>query len=139
MVSILSQSVTIRRFYFLIVFFLFLSPAFVMAQSTDNKIADVFGPLSGSFFNQDNERYQLYVHLLEKRIRYVEEAPIAGEKYPKLSSVSLLNKYNPDLQRDVDFNQEQFNPLKYNLDFFSKLPKIYRIDNTFYLLVIDPQ
>lgn len=72
----------------------------------------------------------------------VKTKPITeGENYTLLSSLVLLNKYNPDLKRDDSrtFDPESFNALKYNFNFFPKQEVIYRVDNTPYIIVIYPQ
>lgn len=59
--------------------------------------------------------------------------------YTLLSTVLLKNKCNPDLIRDdaSNFDPANFNPLKYNLDYFPKgSDKAYRIDETSYIIVI---
>ena len=61
------------------------------------------------------------------------------EKYQKLSSIQLFNKYNESLKRDLEFNIETFNVLKYDLNFFSSHRKVYRIDNTDWLIIINPK
>lgn len=64
-----------------------------------------------------------------------------GEKYVLLSSLQLLNKYNPELKRDdaKSFNPETFNPLKYNFYYFPKKELIYRVDSTNYIIIVHPQ
>lgn len=72
----------------------------------------------------------------------IKTRPISpGEPYTLLSTVILLNKYNPELKRDnaQNFNPETFNPLKYNFAFFAKTDQIYRVDGTNYIIVIHPQ
>ena len=79
-------------------------------------------------------------NLLQNRVKIVEEPFSSEEKYIKLSQVELLNRYNPNLTRDVVFDPSNFNVLKYNLNFFSAtFSYVYRIDNTNYLIVIEPQ
>jgi hypothetical protein len=59
--------------------------------------------------------------------------------YTLLSTVLLKNKCNPGLMRDdaSNFDPANFNPLKYNLDYFPKgSDKAYRIDGTSYIIVI---
>jgi hypothetical protein len=63
----------------------------------------------------------------------------AGEKFPRLSQIPLFNKYNPSLQRDAAFDPTNFNPLKYDLEFFAPTDKVYRVDGSDYILFIKGQ
>jgi hypothetical protein len=75
------------------------------------------------------------------RIEVREEAPVANEDYIKLSSIALVDKYNPEIRRDnhQNFQPENFNPFKYFLDFHPKKERKYRVDNTAYVIVISPK
>ena len=55
-----------------------------------------------------------------------------------LSEVALFEIYNKKIIRPV-FDINNFNPLLYNFNFFSKTKQIYRVDNTNYLIVIKPR
>jgi hypothetical protein len=108
-------------------------------QSIDPRIQEVYGEKTQEVFQNDPERLSLLTDLLDNRIKLIESPVVGEDKYTKLSAVPLLNKYNPNLTRDVVFDINTFNPLKYNLNFFTTEIQIYRIDNTDYLLVIDSQ
>ena len=43
------------------------------------------------------------------------------------------------ITRDTNFDQSSFNILKYDLNFFSPHTKVYRIDNTDWLIIINPK
>ncbi|TYC12778.1 hypothetical protein ES677_07460 [Bizionia gelidisalsuginis] len=61
------------------------------------------------------------------------------EKYTLLSETDLFNIYNSTLNFDKTYNKETFNVLKYNLQFFGRGSKVYRIDNTSYFIIIKSQ
>lgn len=96
-------------------------------------IKEVYGEL-----DQNSQLSKNLNILLTERIEYLNQKWQSEEKYPNLSEFDLFNKYNSSLIRDVEFNADTFNPIKYNLNFYSHYPKIYRIDNN-WLLVIHPQ
>lgn len=129
---------TLNHFLFVICL-IFIGINSSLAQQTTSKIQEVYGDKYQEISTNDPERIKLLSDLLENRIKIVEVSSVGEDKYPKLSSVALLNKYNPNLTRDVAFDVNTFNPLKYNLNFFSTKTEVYRIDNTDYLLVIQPQ
>lgn len=109
------------------------------AQQVNAKIQEVYGDKTQEIAQNDPERIKLLNDLLDNRIKIIE-SPIVGEdKYTKLSSVPLLNKYNTNLERDLTFDPANFNPLKYSMNFFTSEVQIYRVDNTDYLIVIQQQ
>jgi len=63
------------------------------------------------------------------------------ETYALLSSVMLIEKYNPDLVREnaQTFDPYTFNALKYAFDYSGQSDKIYRVDHTDYIIVIHPK
>ena len=109
-------------------------------QDVQVKIREVYADKTEELVFQDQGRLKFLTDILEKRFK-VAQIPLdaSNDKYPKLSQVALLNKYNPALQRDAVFNSETFNPLKYNFEFSSNATVVYRVDNTNYIIVITPQ
>jgi len=89
----------------------------------------------------DNDKFLKDIkHLLRNRITVYEDSnPETQKKCKLLSEVPLFNEYNKDIKREVNFNIENFNPLKYELDFFAKGTYVYRIDNTNYFIQVTSQ
>jgi hypothetical protein len=109
------------------------------AQDIDIRIREVYGTECEQIFKNDPERLIQLNDLLQNRVSIIISPNSFKDKYPKLSSVGLLNKYNPNLKRDAFFDASTFNVLKYDLNFFSNASFFYRIDNTDYLIVIKSQ
>jgi hypothetical protein len=109
------------------------------AQEIDKRIVEVYGNHLEHILKNDPERLIKLNDLLENRVSIITSQKSGNDKYPKLSSVALLNKYNPDLIRDDVFDASTFNVLKYDLNFFTNTSSIYRIDNTDFLIVIKAQ
>ena len=105
-------------------------------KSSLEKIQEVYGSYWNEVIKVDNDRQKGLTDLLETRTEIYEEKYFEGEKYEKLSSVSLFNKYNSDLKKDEVFDVNTFNILKYDINFFSSRDKIYRIDGTNYIVYI---
>ena len=126
--------------YLVLVSFSSLSSNALKAQNTvDFKIHEVYGELNGDFFKGNNELYNAFVKLLKERVQITEELFNQNEKYVKISSLALLNKYNSLVVHNNFKSVSEFNPLKYQMDFFANTVKVYRIDNTDLIIVIDPQ
>ena len=101
----------------------------------DQYIEQVYGVYADELvFN--TSKYGLIKTLLRNRIEYKQQSDLSGKEFKKLSEVPLKNKYNPDLRRDATFNPNNFNPLKYQMDFFNTNGVVYRVDNTNYLIII---
>ncbi|WP_282044294.1 hypothetical protein [Winogradskyella flava] len=79
-------------------------------------------------------------HLLRNRIRIIKIDIKAKQKSCQLlSEIELFNHYNKDLKRDELFNKDKFNPLKYDFNFYSSIPVMYRVDGTNYYIQIMSQ
>lgn len=108
----------------------------IQIADIDNKINEVY---QSEISNLDTERINFIKYLLSHRISFYVEKNTPHDKYIKLSQVALFNKYNAELKRDLNFDPNTFNPLKYNFNFYSQHTQVYRIDNTDYTIVIESQ
>jgi hypothetical protein len=111
----------------------------ISAQQINPKIQEVYGNMTEQIAQNEPDRIKALNDLLENRIKIIISPIIGDDKYTKLSSVPLLNKYNPNLERDKEFDPENFNPLKYNMNFFTAQTQVYRVDYTDYIIVIEKQ
>lgn len=130
---------------------LILVSFFGNAQNYDNSIViDSFKSnpsLENEFINNvfgknitnGSQHYKNIIDLLQNRVEFLKIKKSSGKDYPSISNISLFNKYNNKLQRDVLFDPLTFNVLKYDLDYFSNLIKIYRVNNTDWVILIKPQ
>ncbi len=109
------------------------------AQQINTKIQEAYGDKTQELVMNDAERLSFLTDLIENRVKVIESPVVGDDKYTKLSSAALFNKYNSTLTRDIAYDPNSFNILKYDLKFSSKNAEIYRIDNTDYLIVIQPQ
>ena len=108
-------------------------------EPVNPKIIEVFADKAQELVVSNPDRLAIYNDFLENRVKVIESQKSGDDKFIKLSSVSLMNKYNATLTRDLVFDPNNFNPLKYALDILPKTTMIYRVDNTNYLIVIQPQ
>jgi len=107
--------------------------------SVDSRIREVYGDQLQTLVLNDKDRFKALNDILFLRTSFVEEKYNPSEKYLKLSEVKLFNKYNPNLVRDVVFDKNTFNVLKYSFNLYSKNIQKYRVDNTDYLIVFISQ
>jgi len=110
-------------------------------QQIDPRIRELYGDKANEMLGNNPELLNFWNDLLTNRIEIAElSASEDAVKFIKLSQIDLLNKYNPSIKRDVVFNPETFNPLKYNLEFTAKdTKKVYVVDNSNYIIIISPQ
>jgi hypothetical protein len=73
------------------------------------------------------------------RVEVKQADKAASQSFPLLSTVEIKGKCNTSLYGTTKkFSVEQFNPLKYFFDFYSKKELTYRIDNSNYIVIIHP-
>jgi len=109
-------------------------------HQVDTFINEVYGDQAQKLIFSNQRRYQTLRKLITERMQIVRQAELRGKKYPKITEKGMLDMYNKNIKHDGFFNKNTFNPLKYNLEFFDiQGLRAYRIDNTEYLLIIQPQ
>ncbi|MBS1534746.1 MAG: hypothetical protein JST78_06665 [Bacteroidetes bacterium] len=108
-------------------------------EQIENFIREVYTDAAESlFFKPNSTRLKLTTDFLQ-RVRVVKNAQYKTTKLPSLSSVSLINDYNPSLTRETVFDPKTFNPLKYDFEMFSKSRLIIKVDDTDYAIIIEPR
>ena len=106
-------------------------------NAIDKRIVEVYGEYISELIKEPLI-LKTITEIVQNRTEIVYEPFRDYEKYEKLSDYPLYNEYNPNLERDKEVNPYTFNVLKYDLPFFPKLPKKYRIDGSDFVLVIFP-
>lgn len=105
-----------------------------------NFLKEVYGDALENDILSKPQRLKDTKHLLRNRIEIVEISKERDQKpCPLLSDIPLFDVYVKTLKRDKVFNKNTFNPLKYQFDFYSRITKIYRVDNTNYFIIIKSQ
>ena len=127
----------------------------VRKQKTVNYNNNVNNPLTSSELAMINEVYGAEAsrnvltkpqrlkdikNILRNRVE-IKNIPNQSDQKPctLLSEVPLMDYYVDNLQRDTNFNPQNFNPLKYLFNYNSYGSHIYRVDNTNYFIVIKSQ
>lgn len=119
---------------FLAFFSILFSGTMVLAQknTVEDKIAEVYA----GYVNNLNADQLSWIKKELLRSEIKKESYVKDEKYPLLSSVPLLNKYNPQIAKD-DFSKPlEINPIKYQISFMESSDQVFRIDGTDYVLVV---
>lgn len=102
----------------------------------DEFIISVFGDnvVKGS------QHHKNLIDLLQNRIEFTKlvKSSDSDKDYPNINQVPLFDKYDKSITRDTTFDSNTFNVLKYDLIFFSTFTKIYRINNTDWVIIIKP-
>jgi hypothetical protein len=113
----------------------------VSLQLSDSQILSRATSVYGSDFLAQNPSLIISLgQLLTERITFMQTPQNADEKYPALSSYPLMNKINSGLHGAdfEDFDLQSFNPLAYGFEFFSDKTQVMRIDNTNYIMIVNP-
>lgn len=109
-------------------------------HQVDNFINEVYGDQAQKIVFSNKNLYGAFKKLILERMKIARASEIQGKKVPKITEEGMFNTYISGLQHDVSFNINNFNPLKYKLAFFdASSVRIYTIDNTDYVLIIQPQ
>lgn len=105
-----------------------------------NQIIEAYGDSAESLVFNNPHLLKSIKHILRNR---VEIKLITDQKNtkpcPKLSEVPYLDGLSSAVKTDGPFNRDNFNPLIYGFDFYSRAASIYQVDNTNYYIIIKSQ
>ena len=100
-------------------------------------LTEVYGETLQNNVLDNPQRLKSIKNILRNRVQILNIIDYPKD-YELLSQVPLFDKYNSSLKRET-FNKSEFNPLRYNFDFYAKQTQVFRVDNTDYYIVIKPQ
>lgn len=104
------------------------------------QIIEAYGDYADKYVFNNPHRLKSIKHILRNRVVIKLVTDEKNKKAaPKLSEVSVFNGFVSDLKRDKTFNPNNFNPLKYNFEFYSRAAAMYQVDNTNYYIIIKSQ
>lgn len=111
-----------------------------LTNSEFNQLKEVYGDgLEKDVLNRP-QRLKDIKNILRNRVEIVSIPNTQDQKPCKLlSEVPLFDSYVDNLKRDVFFNKNTFNPLKYVFEFYSRGGAMYKVDNTNYFIIIKSQ
>ena len=103
-------------------------------------ITEVYGSTTNENILDKPQRLKDIKNILRNRVE-IKSVPKTSDQKPctLLSEVLLMDYYVSDLQRDTNFNPQNFNPLKYLFNYNSYGTHMYRVDNTNYFIIIKSQ
>jgi hypothetical protein len=104
-------------------------------------IDEVYGDYANELVYNNPHRLKSFKNILRNRVVINRYDGKNLASMTNLSQVPLVNSINNSLSRDGFFNENNFNPLKYNFGFFSRIEshQYYRVDNIQYVITILPQ
>jgi len=104
------------------------------------QIKEVYGSTANSNILNKPQRLKDIKNILRNRVEIKNiPNPSDQKKCTLLSEVPLMDYYVATLERETNFNPQNFNPLKYLFDFYSYGSHMYRVDNTNYFIIIKSQ
>jgi len=104
-----------------------------------SQIKEVYGDYTEKLLSRP-QRLKDLKNILRNRVEVMKVENKDLSSFENLSSVPLFNPYNLNITRDVTYNPNTFNPLKYQFNFHSRQKdKFYRFDNSPYLIIIKSQ
>ena len=102
-------------------------------------LTEAYGENLESLILSKPQRLKDVKHLLRNRLQIVNAKNKDLSTFPLVSSQSVFKYYKKSFSENVLYQGINFNPLQFNLNFYSKKATTYRIDNTNYILIIKPQ
>lgn len=111
-----------------------------LSMAERQQLEEVYGDKLQTYILSKPQRLKAVKNILRNRVEIKEFTnPRDYKDCTLLSEVSLFDYYVQDLKRDLVFNKNSFNPLKYNFEFYSRGAHMYRVDNTNYFIIIKSQ
>ena len=102
------------------------------SQSEIDKIVNAYGAEKLQTIISEKALEKFYKNILRNRVKIYTKKYYPDENIPKLSSKG------PKLNENM-INSEKFNPLLYDFPFYSKKSHYYRVSQTDFLVVVNPQ
>lgn len=103
------------------------------------QIKEVYGDNAEVDILNRPQRVKDIKNVLRNRVEIFDAGDKDLSSMPKLSQVELFDDYVPSLNRDFNFNPNNFNPLKYKFSFYSRNSSTYHVDGTGYYIIIKSQ
>lgn len=107
----------------------------IQEHQVENLIKEVYKDKADAIIFSDPIRYKVFKNLLLNRVTVYELRFKEGEDLVDLTKTPLLDAYNKNLVRNYMYNQNNFNPLKYDIALFANKTILYRIDKKHVLFV----
>jgi len=108
-------------------------------QFIENCIREVFQDQADVLvFNSSSRRLAVITEFFKNNILIQYKPEYNGKKFELVSSLGLNNKNNTLLKIDLNYNENIFNPLKYQFPMNPRKKQMYRLDNTDYIISIFP-
>lgn len=109
---------------------------FPLTDAEANKIESAYGKHYLNEIKSSKSLLKDLKDILRNRVSIEIERNKDISKFPPLSSIKLNEKAS---SIEKIFSVKNFNPLKYNFDFYSKIKQIYRVEGTNYIIIINPK
>jgi hypothetical protein len=104
------------------------------------QITEAYGKSADKLVFNNPHRLKSIKHILRNRVEIKLIIDQSNTKpCPKLSEVSFFDGSSSGTKKEEPFNPNNFNPLKYNFDFYSRAASMYQVDQTNYYIIIKSQ
>ena len=90
----------------------------------------------GSPYKMSEDRKKSYLEQLS-RLSFVYSPYVENKNHPLLSTIEKMDKYNKNMDYSLEnFKPEEFNFIKYGINFYLPTSQMIRVDNQDFLIVI---
>lgn len=102
------------------------------------QIIEAYGESADKLVFSNPHRLKSIKHILRNRV-VIKLITDEGQKKPCPLLSDVTNPDDLDSKVIETFNPDNFNPLKYNFNFYSRSAGMYQVDNTNYYIIIKSQ
>lgn len=104
------------------------------------QLVEVYGDdLNTEILSRPNRVLSMKNLLRNRIIIQKQSISQSKKKYTLVSEVPLFNAFVSTLERDLVFDPQNFNPLKYTFSFYGRGSHTYQVDGTDYIIVVKSQ
>lgn len=103
------------------------------------KMQEVYGESLQKEILDRPQRVKDIKNILRNRVEIKQFKTEEIKSCPLLSDVPLFDNYVHTLTRDTNFQPNDFNPLKYEFNFYGTGASMYKVDDTNYYIIIKSQ
>jgi hypothetical protein len=123
---------------YIVLCFVLLSACTVFSQNSSHSSEDLakIKAVYGNYTSKMDAAQLEWLYTKLSRSAVIQAPRTTNESYPKLSGLKVVNKYVPDLKMETSFDPSHINPLKYYINYYQKTDQTFRIDGTYFVLLI---
>ena len=99
-------------------------------------VKEVFKDAANKEVFNRTSRLEFLTNALQNRVRLTAAEETKFDKTTNLSDVKVFNLYNTSLEKPLNFDIRNFNPLVYDINWYSNKDQFFKIDGSNLILTV---